>query len=87
MEETKPINPVDQSELETDIIENEKVVPDLYQAIVAEEELQQKDVSIKETLVTLVDSYLQQRGENLTLEQRQQLASFRGKIIISLTAF
>lgn len=87
MEEIKPITPADKSELATDIVENAKVVPDLYQTIVDEETLQKKDVSIKETIVTLVDSYLQNRGETLTLEQRQQLASFRAKIIISLTAF
>lgn len=87
MDQEEIKKPADKSELLADIERNEKVVPDLFQTIVAEEELMKKDVSFKETLITLVDDYLQQRAETLTQEQRNQLASLRGKIIITLTDF
>ena len=77
--------PADSAELKAHIEESEKSVPDLYQTIVAEEELTKKEVSIKETLITLVDAYLQ--GRELTPEQGQQLAQLRAKIITGLTSF
>jgi len=77
------IKPSDSEGLKAEIREKELNVPDLHTMIVAEEEIVNRPVSFKETLITLVDAYMTR--DTLTPEQGAELASLRGKIITGLT--
>lgn len=68
-----------------DNAEDMKIVINLYDKITEEEESSKKQIKIKDSLVQLIDDFMEQR--NLTSEQNAILARVRSRIIIEFISF
>lgn len=66
--------------------EQMKIIINLFDKIVEQENLDNQEIDIKETLIKLIDDFLKKR-ENLTDEQKQILAKVRSRIIIEFIEF
>ena len=70
MNPEKSLNQIQDEKADRDSM---KIVINLFDKVVEEEELSQEEVNIEKTLVQLIDDFLKKRN-NLTNEQKQILA-------------